>query len=91
MSDITNSDRGLWAEGALGEFVEQSGLDQIDACTVCDLIADLGHYCDGNGIDFIAAVRRGIGHWRAETVDTKDCNRIDILPDVAVAIFEAAP
>lgn len=83
MSDITNEDRALWAEAALGEFVEQTGLDRIDEYAVSDLIADLGHYGDSNGIDFITAVQRGIGHWKVETTDP---DHIDLMPLVMISI-----
>lgn len=86
MSDITNQDRMLWAEAALGAFTEQNGGNAIEDCYVSDLIADLGHYCDAHGIDFLTAVERGIGHWKAETVDASDCNRIDLMPAVTVTV-----
>ena len=91
MSDITNLDRAAWAEGALGEFVEQSGLDRIDEYAISDLIANLGHYSDENGCDFLSLVQRGIGHWKAETADQDDPNRIDIMPAVTVMIDGDVP
>jgi len=88
MDDITNQDRALWAEAALGAFVEQIGQNRIDACAICDLVANLGHYADEQGYDFLAAVRSGIGHWKAEAGDTAN---EDMLPAVSIIIDGGSP
>lgn len=42
------------------------GIMHPDADTVSDLIADLGHLCDREGIDFTGAVIAALRNWRAE-------------------------
>ncbi len=63
--DGQNGDRAEWAELAILAFRKATGTDEEDA--VCDLIADLQHWCDRNGYDFEAEVKRGNGHYWAET------------------------
>ena len=63
--DMQNSDRARWAATALAAFRQEVGTDEEDA--VCDLIADLHHWCDRNGQDFHKEVRRGAHHYWAET------------------------
>lgn len=91
MSDISNEDRAAWAEAAIDCFINQTGQDKLEDDPVSDLIADLGHWCDENDIDFLAAIQRGIGHWKAETADQDDPNRIDIMPAVTVRIDGDVP
>lgn len=85
MTDLTNADRAIWAAAALAAFIDQTGPDD-DASAISDLITDLGHYCDEHDLDFLDIVARGVGHYKAETVDPNDPNRIDIMPSVMITI-----
>jgi len=60
-----NDDRSQWAKAAIEVFRAQTRCDHGDA--VCDLIADLGHYCDRHGLDFPSQLRRGVMHYEEET------------------------
>lgn len=60
-----NEDRAAWAGTALDTFQEATGTDPEDA--VSDLIADLHHWCDRNGIDFNRELERAAFHYDAET------------------------
>lgn len=84
MTDITNTDRASWAAAALETFIEQTGPDD-DASIIADLVADLGHYCDTNHLDFIDIVARGIGHWHAEMHPCPD-EPLGFMPDVTISI-----
>lgn len=37
-----------------------------DESNIADLIADLGHLCDRDGLDFEAAIESALINWRAE-------------------------
>ena len=60
-----NSDRAGWAQDAVDAFMASCGTDREDA--VSDLIANLCHLSEADGVDAIAAVRRGLSHYYAET------------------------
>jgi len=60
-----NDLRAQWAESALRDFRENTGTDLEDA--VCDLLADLMHWCDRHGQDFEHELRRAQLHYEAET------------------------
>ena len=63
-----NSDRADWAANALRFFCEETGLDlEIEMReAVSDLVCNLGHYCDGRKIDFLAIAAGAIAVWDAE-------------------------
>jgi len=63
--DGQNGDRADWAGAAIEEFRGQTGTDEEDA--VCDLIADLHHWADRHGMNWEDEVKRGDGHYWAET------------------------
>ncbi len=42
------------------------GIIHPDADTVRDLIADLGHWCDREGLDFTGSVIAALRNWRSE-------------------------
>jgi hypothetical protein len=63
--DQMNEKRALWAEAALLAFQSLTGTDMEDA--VCDLTADLMHWCDRHGMDFDNELQRGHGHYVEET------------------------
>ncbi|CAE6795204.1 hypothetical protein R70006_05040 [Paraburkholderia domus] len=60
-----NDQRAEWANTALVAFMRQTRADRCDA--VCDLLANLMHYCDRSGDDFMFALQRGIRHYGEET------------------------
>ena len=60
-----NEKRALWADGALRAFRNLTGTDFEDA--VSDLMADLMHWCDRNGMTFANELRRARYHYEEET------------------------
>lgn len=65
--DGQNDDRGEWAEMAIKAFRDQTGCDLEDA--ISDLLADIGHWCDRNGMNFQDELSRASMHYGAETGD----------------------
>lgn len=63
--DGKNNDRALWASYAIDRFRNATGADECDA--VCDLLANLMHWCDRNGQKFEDELLRGRCHYEAET------------------------
>ena len=82
LADITNADRSAWAEVAVEAFIAQTGRDGVEDDAISDLIADIGHLCDANDIDYLATIRRAIGHWHAE----QHPGTLDVMPDVRISI-----
>jgi len=64
--DEQNDDRSEWAEIALLAFMGQTRTDVGDA--VSDLLADMMHWCDRNGIDFGSELERAQEHYKEETL-----------------------
>jgi hypothetical protein len=62
--DPTNDDRAAWAEEAIQAFERATGTDREDS--VSDLLCNLMHFCNLNGLDFLAELNRGAGHYQAE-------------------------
>jgi hypothetical protein len=60
-----NDKRAEWAAQALAAFIERTNTDEQDA--VCDLLADLIHWCDRHGIAFDDQLARARYHYDAET------------------------
>jgi len=60
-----NDRRAAWAAAALQTFRDATGADADDA--LADLIADLMHWCDRNGMDIDRQLQRGRCHYAAET------------------------
>lgn len=60
-----NEERAGWAASALDEFQSLTGADAEDS--ICDLLANLGHYADRNGYNLKAEVRRAAMHYTDET------------------------
>ena len=58
------ADHIAWAAEAVAVF--QRRCRTGDEHAIADLICDLGHLAEERDLDFIAEVRRGIGHWFAE-------------------------
>lgn len=80
---MTNLERAHTAEQCLDKFIRLTGpeLSQEDAAG--DLIANIGHFCQTTGLDYLAIVKAGIGHWHLEQTDE---DSIDALPDVTITI-----
>ena len=76
-----NDERALLAKSAVAAFRRASRTDAENA--VCDLIADLGHLCDRECVDFLALLQTAVGHWLAEH---RDPDSIDHLPRVDIVI-----
>lgn len=49
---------------ALKTFKDISGTG--DKHAIADLICDLGHLADAQGVEFLKEIERGVGHWCAE-------------------------
>ncbi len=60
-----NDERAEWAHACIELFRQQTGADLEDA--LCDLLADLAHWCDRNNLNFVAELRRGRFHYDEET------------------------
>lgn len=63
--DVTNADRARWAKAALKAFNEITrGYDALKHSAderndlVMDLLCDLRHWCDQNGVDWDAQLAR---------------------------------
>ena len=63
--DGKNDDRASWAGRAVAAFQEATRTDDEDA--LCDLLADLMHWCDRNQSDFATELDRAQHHYDAET------------------------
>ena len=71
LDKTTNDDRAEWAEKALDTFAEVTGLDRSGdkedkELLVGDMISDLMHYCDREGLDWSVVTGRGGDHYREE-------------------------
>lgn len=64
----TNDRRANRAEAAICEYVHslRDASDIRDESTVSDMICDLRHFCDREGIDFEAALKSANMNWEAE-------------------------
>lgn len=47
-------------------FQEQDDYKEDPDTALADLIGNLGHFADIQGIDFEEAIRRGVGYWQEE-------------------------
>lgn len=63
--DQQNSDRASWAEAALDAFCAAAGTDP--EYSFSDLLGDLAHYCDRNGLDLGREIKRASVHYNEET------------------------
>lgn len=63
--NVTNGDRVEWARAALETFAATTGRagecvgTEGRASVLADLLADLLHLCDADGVNFAAALRMG--------------------------------
>jgi hypothetical protein len=67
---ITNEDRASWARIALDAFIARlnMGDEQTEDC-VSDLLCDMMHLCDTDGVDWDECLRRALNNYRAEVRD----------------------
>lgn len=63
-----NESRALWARLALDAFAEETGAELI-AQALGDLIADLGHLCDREELDFLTLAADAIATWKIEQTE----------------------
>lgn len=65
---VDNDDRAEWAGKMLLLFSKMTGLDPEEEKreSVGDLMANIGHYCDRNGLDFIEVAAAAISLWDVE-------------------------
>lgn len=68
--DGQNKDRSDWAEIALEKFMYVTRCDRYDA--VADLLCDLRHWCDRNGMSFMEEFGRAMGHYKEETTEEEE-------------------
>ena len=66
-----NGRRALEAVGAVVGYAAAASpgpdrRERLSECPARDLLADLGHWCDREGVDFAAEVAAGLRNWRAE-------------------------
>lgn len=80
---MTNLERASSAEECLDLFIHLTGPGLTNVEAASDLIGNIGQYCRFNGLDFLAIVRTGIGHWHLEQHDE---DSTDALPDVTIII-----
>lgn len=59
-----HADRARQAIAACG-FDPQTDLKD----TIKDILVDVGHLCDSESIDFVAALKRAINTWAVERID----------------------
>ncbi len=87
-----NSDRAEWAEHALKVFCDHTGLDlgveNHDA--VSDLICNLGHYCDLQGLNFLNLIECAVSVWDAEKREEANGEVNALYPQkkVLISLFE---
>ena len=65
---ITNADRVARADSALVNYPR----DTEPETAICDLLADLRHYCDANAMDFGEQDRLARMHYLAELMEERD-------------------
>jgi uncharacterized protein with von Willebrand factor type A (vWA) domain len=73
MPEVTNLQRAAWAEVALAAFASECGMEwEADQTRLCDLLADLMHYCavhakrEDSPMDFDRALASARMHFEAE-------------------------
>ena len=68
----TNKDRAEWARGAVECFVSMVGGGDDLKTSISDLIADLLHLCDEEGIDHEDVLRNATWHYEEEVLIQKE-------------------
>lgn len=67
-----NDRRSEWAAHALDTFSRDTyhrplGAGEDNETTASDLVADIRHWCDRNGVEWESVLRRAEGHYADET------------------------
>jgi hypothetical protein len=65
MTELTNSDRSVFARVAAEAYQDRTKTDDCDL--IPDLVCDLMHLADEAGQDGLELIRRALFHWYAET------------------------
>ena len=65
--DGQNAERAEWAEMAIEQFENTTGTDREDA--LADLLCDLRHWADRNGLDWDAELNVAMGRYDEETTE----------------------
>jgi hypothetical protein len=83
-----NSDRAECAQNALTTVCNDTGVDQEVERNeaVSDLIANLGHYCDEHGLNFLALSASAIAVWDAEKREEANNETNALYPERKVSI-----
>lgn len=76
--DDLNDDRAEWAQHALDQFAQLTGMDEgggneEDETVLGDLLADLMHWCDRHGVDFEAKLAGARANYAEETANEDAC------------------
>jgi len=71
-----NQARAEWARAAVDAFRAETRLDDGDGMdtAIGDLLANLAHLCDAEGLDFDHLLSRAMGHYVAETTANEGKN-----------------
>lgn len=65
--EVNNGHRAAWAAKALALFSAHTGVQDEDAeLRISDLLCDLRHLADQEGVDWDQALARGDGHYQEE-------------------------
>lgn len=73
----TNEDRAEWAMEALRTFAKRTGQDESgdlkheQESVLSDLLCDLMHLSDRDGLNFYLALQNGQGNYREEKAEEK--------------------
>lgn len=76
-TEPTNDERAEWAYAALERFAHKTGQDESGDLqhdrewVLSDLLADLMHLCDRDGMDFNRCLVRGQTHYKGESEKRK--------------------
>lgn len=62
----TNSDRANWARKAVLAFRKTHKMDSVMNENISDLMTDLGHLCDEEGLDFEYFCQKAVTGWKEE-------------------------
>ena len=68
MTPDLNLKRAASAEQAVAKFAEVVNADDTRQA-IQDLVCDIGHMCDREGLDFQKIIVTAVGWWNAERID----------------------
>jgi len=79
MGDMTNDDRVDLARDACEDFAESTGQSVEDELhnIITDLMADLLHLANRNGLCADSLLRRANMHYEAEISEEEECDAVD--------------